>query len=187
MADWIVASVALISIWVVIWQCWEQTQQRRISNTIARMSLRDQWFSGMREILGKVLERPELRPYLYDGHTCPPDAGGLHAEVRTVAEMYGDLLEHGLKVLHEVDLPEEELQDWIDFADEMLCSSPALAELVATHERWWRNLTARHRAMAAQGLLPTASVSAVSAESANATDATDAATTGTGPGPRPTS
>jgi hypothetical protein len=154
-ADWIVASVALVSIWVVIWQCGEQTRQRRISNTIARMSLRDQWASGIREILGKVLERPELRPYLHDGHACPPGSD-LRTQVLTVAEMYGDLLEHGLKVLHEVDLRDEELQDWIDFADEMLCRSPALAELVGTHETWWRNLTARHRTLAADGRLPAA-------------------------------
>jgi hypothetical protein len=164
-ADWIVACVALVSIWVVIWQCWEQTRQRRISNTIARMSLREQWASGMREILGYVLDRPELRPYLYDGQACPPDSG-LRAQVLTVAEMYGDLLEHGLKVLHEV-LPKQELQDWIDFADEMLCGSPAFADLVATHETWWRNLTARHRALVAAGRLPAAPASAFPADTAS--------------------
>jgi hypothetical protein len=69
--------------------------------------------------------------------------------------MYGDVLECGLKVLDEV-VPKDERQDWIDFADEMLCSSPALAALVAAHETWWRNLTARHRALTARGRLAAA-------------------------------
>jgi hypothetical protein len=94
--------------------------------------------ASLREIITLFIDRPDLRPYFYGGKALPRREVQRN-RVLSVAEMFGDALEDGLVVTRLVPAAESQ-EDWVGYCRDMLKSSPALAQSVRSHPRWWPQL-----------------------------------------------
>ena len=128
------AGVALSLIFVA-WQAREVARQRRISNDIAGTSELRESMVRLHHVLTIVLERPELRPYIYEGKACP-ERGRRRAQVLILAEMLGDVLDVGLNTT-KIITATNSYEDWEGFTYYVLERSPALRQMVEIYGSWW--------------------------------------------------
>lgn len=112
----------------------EMARQTRINTSVGKKEAADQFIVGIREVLGYLVEKPELRPYFYDGEARPAERE-LHAQVLTVAEMFADVFEAGLEGV--AFLGEESQGVRVDYCRDVLDNSPLLADLVRRYPTWW--------------------------------------------------
>src|SRR5258707_1032732 len=90
-----------VSVALLAWQSHEVAKQTKISNAIAAASVIDQCTPGLREPLDHFMDKPELRPYFYEGKPGPR-RGRRHARVATLAEMFADVLDGGMLAMRNI-------------------------------------------------------------------------------------
>lgn len=113
----------------------------RVDGVALNLSVDGQFTQGMREIQNHFVEAPDLRKYFYAGVSCPSNDEAVTAKVESIAEMFGDILEVGLKISQQtMGRFEQEIR--ADYCQEMLETCPTLARLVCAHPRWWPSITA---------------------------------------------
>ena len=118
----------IISLLLLVWQT-------RISNNVAGAAVMQATFESVGAVLKILVERPELRKYVYDNKPCP-SAGLERDRILALVELLADALEGGLVATRRVRASES-FEDWLAYSDYMLKCSPTLAFLVAEHPGWW--------------------------------------------------
>jgi len=131
----------ITSVFFAGWQSREVAKQTKIQNSLAGANSLRQVIDGLHSVLGRIADRPELRPFFYDGQPCPPDEP-LRSTVLTIAEMMADQAEVGL-LTHQRVATTNSLEDWNDYVDFLVEHSPAIADHLAAHPQWWPLTAAR--------------------------------------------
>jgi hypothetical protein len=128
----------VVSLGLLTWQTRAVASQTKISNALAGTTALAESAAALREIITLFIDRPDLRPYFYDGKALPRREAQRN-RVLSVAEIFADTLEDGLVVTRLVPAAESQ-DDWIGYCRDMLGSSPALAKSVRSHPHWWPQL-----------------------------------------------
>jgi hypothetical protein len=128
----------IVSLCLLTWQTRAVARQTGISNGIAGSTALIENSASMREIFMLFIDRPELRPYFYDGKALPHRTSQRY-RVLSIAEMFSDTLEAGLLVTR-LTPAAESYEDWFSYCHDMLKSSPALVFMVHSHPAWWPHL-----------------------------------------------
>src|SRR5579859_4701095 len=77
------------------WQSREVAKQTRIQNSLAGTSSMREAVNALHNVLGMMVEHPDLRPFFYEGQPCPAE-GPLRGSVLAMAEMLADTAETGM-------------------------------------------------------------------------------------------
>ncbi|WP_238011533.1 hypothetical protein KZZ52_33705 [Dactylosporangium sp. AC04546] len=123
------------------WQSREVAKQTKIQNALAGSSSLTETLNALHNILGMMVDRPDLRPFFYDGIACPTD-GPLRNSVLTIAEMLADVAETGILVHYQVRTTAS-IEDWNDYVDFLLRSSPTVTSVIHSHPLWYPRLKER--------------------------------------------
>ncbi len=113
--------------------------QTRISNALAGASVLIDSGNSLRNVYAILVERPELRDYLYNKKVAP-SRGKPRSRVISVVETLADALEEGL-VVHRIVPASESYSDWASYSRFMLEHSPTLRVLATEHPDWWPQLS----------------------------------------------
>lgn len=132
-----------VSVLLLALQTREVARQTRISNTLARASILDQYMVGLREVMGYLVDQPELRPYFYEGRALPA-RGRKRRQIITIAELLADVLEAAMVA---VDVTVESASTdpnapWTPYGKSMLRDSPAFTQVVRSQPDYWPRLNA---------------------------------------------
>jgi len=128
----------IASVMLLAWQTRAVAQQTKISNAIAGASILEATTSQLREVFLVFVERPGLRAYFYESKRVP-SGSQRRSRVIATAEILGDALEAGL-VMKRLVPTTESLEDWAEYARQMLTTSPILHKLSRQHPEWWPEL-----------------------------------------------
>lgn len=131
----------IVSLLLLTWQTRAVAKQAKIANGVTGIQLMESVVANLRELNFLWIERPELRPYIYDGKACPR-RGRRRDQILSLAESLADTLDLGLAAPH---VPKSSssgsiLPNWSIFSWEMLQASPALRETVERRPHWWPDL-----------------------------------------------
>jgi hypothetical protein len=85
------------------------------------------------------LDRPDLRPYFYDGVECSADDSEQRARVEAVAEFYLDVLETIWD--HRNEFSRVDRASWREWIHDLLEWSPALRQVYTATPRWYPTIT----------------------------------------------
>ncbi|MEZ0092865.1 hypothetical protein [Streptacidiphilus sp. EB129] len=128
----------IITLLLLGWQTRAVAQQTQIANNIAGAGVLHDALDDVRSVLLILVERPELRKYLYDNKPCPT-VGLERDRILALVEILADALEAGLLSTRRVSASES-FDDWSAYTSYMLAHSPTLASMVGQHEGWWPNM-----------------------------------------------
>jgi hypothetical protein len=126
------AIASIIGFVVVIYQIW------RLKLTI-QGDTHSKLYTHYLEVTKLLLQKPELRPYFYEGKTLdaklPADAE-LRQQVEMMSEVFLGLLEHA--VLQRKNLPGDSWNNcWKAYVRERYTTSPELARFFRANQKWY--------------------------------------------------
>lgn len=136
----------IISLLLLAWQTRavarqtaEVARQTEIANAIAGSEVTHDTLASLREVLFQMIERPDLRAYVYDGKPCPR-RGKARQQVLSFTEVLADTLNMGMRA-HRWASPTAGLPCWPLYAWHMLQRSPTLQMLVWAWPAYWVELS----------------------------------------------
>ena len=96
-------------------------------------------YGAMTQLLQLLIDKPHLRPYLYDGKMLPAeDEADLRQQVLAIGAHYADFFD---TVLHQDSLGNVPVQEyihvWKGFIREMLRDSSVIRNYVLEHSEWY--------------------------------------------------
>lgn len=139
--DTIALVVAVAAVLFSAWQSREVAKQTRLANDLAGVDTLSSSIGDLREVLGLLVERPELRQYFYGGRVAPVDGSDTCMRIETISDMLLDVLETAVYGASHVKASSRFLEDWYDYATHLLDNSPAMETMLATHPNWWPHLS----------------------------------------------
>jgi hypothetical protein len=110
-------------------------------------------YTSMTQLLQILIDKPHLRPYLYEGKSVPSDdQPDLRQQVLAIAAHYADFFDAVLLqgTLGNIAV-HEYIEVWQGFISNMLQSSQVIRDYVLDHESWY---TERLRCMASLAAEP---------------------------------
>jgi hypothetical protein len=133
----LLGTVALfVSVGLLAWQSREIAKQTRINNAIAATTCLVETFNQLHKVIGHFVEDPNLRDYFYSGK-MPPKGKLEYVKIATLAEMFADVLDCGLK--SNSLLPSTAAyDDWRSYAEFLASRSPIMVEVIQKQDpSWW--------------------------------------------------
>jgi hypothetical protein len=146
--SWDKASVIISALGVMIAFFGVCTFAIQIGNTNASISNNtlEQIYGRMHSINMLFVDRPELKPYFYDGmeindpnpiaRSLKIDEAVVRARVPAVAEMMCDFFAQALIELKR--LPEGAYQGWVNYIQSVYLTSPVLRQYYQEHKEWYQ-------------------------------------------------
>jgi hypothetical protein len=134
--------VAVASVAVLARQAREFSRQTRLAEETARLEGLREAIQPINRLVEAFLERPDLRPFFYEGAPAPTDDADLAARVAALSELFADALEGALvaaETLAKVGAQADDVAAYVRFLVERSPSTRAISD---ERPDWWPRLHA---------------------------------------------
>ena len=131
--------ILLLTMVVFAYQARQMALESRETAAATRSVVYQGISEQMQEIDRFLIDRPHLRPYIYDGAPEPgTDQPEQRSQVEATAEMFMDLFDNF--VTQSGNIPEELYGPWHRYALNLMETSPAMQRFWAENREWYSTL-----------------------------------------------
>ena len=138
--EWIALSSDVILLLTMAVFAYQARQMAKQSRDVVK-STRASVFQGITDQMLRLdqlfIARPELRPFMYDGHPLPTDPLE-RTRVLALAETFLDLFDNF--VVQSASIPEDLFEPWRNYAVSVLGSSPAMQFFWNENRDWYSEM-----------------------------------------------
>ena len=132
-SEWLRNLAPIASVFVAVFAIYFVLRQIRLNQRTYRERSYGDLYSQQQAITKLFFDRPELRPYFYDGVPCSDEKHRVPCEI--LAEQMVVSFEFVWLILP--TLPEDVQDGWVHFMEYIYAKSPSLQSHICTHSNWY--------------------------------------------------